>query len=54
MSLAVAPAAARERAAHSAHISISRLVYPTTVALPVVPLEAWMRWIISIGTANSP
>ena len=38
----------------SAHIDRSLSVYPTTVGRPVVPLEAWMRRIRSLGTANMP
>ena len=35
-------------------MSMSSNVYPTTVALPVVPLLAWMRTTCSRGTANIP
>ena len=34
-------------------VSRSSRVYPTTVALPVVPDEAWTRTTCSRGTANS-
>ena len=46
------PAARIERAITSDHISISALVYPTTIGLPVVPEEAWTRTSFSRGTAN--
>jgi hypothetical protein len=48
------PAARIERATSCAQVSMSRAVYPTTVGLPVVPLDAWMRTIFSRGTANMP
>jgi hypothetical protein len=35
-------------------VSMSLSVYPTTVGLPVVPLDAWMRAQRSRGTANMP
>ena len=46
------PAARIERAITSDHISMSALVYPTTIGLPVVPDEAWTRTSFSRGTAN--
>ena len=54
MSLLVVPPQDSVRAINSDHVSTSRRVYPTTVGLPVVPEEAWMRTTRSIGTANSP
>ena len=38
----------------SLHMSRSFFVYPTTVGLPVVPLEAWMRTTFFCGTAKRP
>ncbi|OIQ63550.1 hypothetical protein GALL_549090 [mine drainage metagenome] len=54
MSAALPPAARIERAISIDHVSISFAVYPTTVGFPVVPLDAWIRTIRSIGTANIP
>ena len=54
MSPGRAPPALIERAMRLAHISISRAVYPTTVGLPVVPLDACTRTTCSRGTANIP
>ena len=42
------------RAITPAQVSMSFFVYPTTVGLPVVPLDAWMRTHCSRGTANMP
>jgi hypothetical protein len=46
------PAALIERAITSDQVSMSACVYPTTMGLPVVPEEAWMRTNFSRGTAN--
>jgi len=54
MSPFVVPPQESVRAISSAHVSMSRRVYPTTTGFPVVPEEAWMRTTRSIGTANSP
>ena len=43
MSPARPPAARIERAITVAQVSMSLRVYPTTVGLPVVPDDAWMR-----------
>jgi hypothetical protein len=48
------PAARIERATTSDHMERSFSVYPTTVGFPVVPLDAWIRRILSRGTANIP
>jgi len=36
------------------HASSGTTGKPTVVGLPVVPEDAWMRTILSIGTANMP
>jgi hypothetical protein len=54
LSLDLPPAARIDRAISNAQVSMSRLVYPTTVGLPVVPLDAWIRTISCMGTANMP
>jgi hypothetical protein len=46
------PAARIERAITSDHMSMSALVYPTTIGLPVVPEEACTRASFWRGTAN--
>ena len=48
------PAARSDRAITDAQVRMSSAVYPTTVALPVVPDEAWTRETCSRGTANIP
>ena len=50
----IASAATSERATTSEKMLISCRVYPTTVGLPVVPLEAWMRITSCSGTAKRP
>ena len=50
----VPPAHAIVRAMTSDQTSMSFLVYPTTVGLPVVPEEAWISATSDIGTANIP
>jgi hypothetical protein len=53
MIMPVRPPAARiERAITSDQMSMSALVYPTTIGLPVVPEEAWTRTSLSRATAN--
>ena len=50
----VTPAIVMQRAIRSVHVSRSVRVYPTTVGLPWVPLEACRRTSSSRGTASSP
>lgn len=49
MSSSLPPAIVTSLAMHSLQFSKSSLVYATTVELPVVPLEAWMRFTCFIG-----
>ena len=48
------PTMAMPRAKQSPQFSRSDAVWPTTVAWPVVPEDAWMRATSFCGTANSP
>ena len=48
------PTMAMPRAKQSPQFARSLAVWPTTVAWPVVPLEAWMRATSLVGTANRP
>ena len=48
------PEARMDRATRSAQLDRSFSVYPTTVGLPVVPEEPWIRRSCACGTANRP
>ena len=48
------PTMAMPRAKQSPQFARSLAVWPTTVAWPVVPLEAWMRATSLVGTAIRP
>ena len=51
---AVPPTMAMPRAKQSPQFSRSVAVWPTTVAWPVVPDEAWIRATSSLPRANMP
>jgi hypothetical protein len=50
----VTPAAVRILATRLDQVLMSFLVYPTTVAIPVVPEEEWILTTSRSGTANRP